>query len=300
VVNGKQITQGDFYRRILEQMGTGSLLAGVVTQQVVEDEARRKGITVTQTELDRRVDEILDSDAKQAGGRDKLEADYERVGLTVAGVRRDHERKARPELLLRKVVQSLRSVNDEKLRQYYQATYAQQRYSIRHVAYSFRPGPGQTEADAARLKLEARNKAARAADLIRKGEDFGAIARAESQDEVTAERGGELGAIPDDASVPEFLRQAFRLGVNEVSEPVENPYGGYHVFQVTAILPSESFVACKEKMAREIMEAEPSPEEMRAALLKLRDGADVRLAAEAQDLRNREPPAVTTGSEKKG
>ncbi len=277
-VNGKTITQGDFYRRVLQQFGTLRFLTGLITQEVVLQQAEKRGVHVTPEEIDRKVTEILEDEEQRAGGREKLARQYQELGLTFEEARQDRAREVESQLVLEKLVKSLRTVNDDVLREYYKVTYGHTRYATRHIAYSFRPQPGQSEEDAPRLKLEAQSRATRAADSIRKGSDFAAIARAESQDTVTAPRGGDLGAIFDDPKVvPEFMRAVFKLGVNDVSDPVENPNGGYHVFQVTAILPEESFVDCKSKMLREIQERPPSEEEVRDVLLKLRSGADVRV-----------------------
>lgn len=274
-VNEVSITQAEMYRRFLRQYGTRRYLEGLVSEEMVAQEARRRGITVTPEEISRRVDELLDDEARQAGGQAELERQYAEFGLTLAESRAERARELEARLTLSKLVKSLRVVNDEVLREFYKATYANTRHAVRHIAYSFRPRPGHTEADLPRLKLEAQNRALRAADRVRKGADFSALARAESEDEVTAARGGDLGALADDPRAPEFLRVVFKLAAGEVSEPVENPNGGYHVFQVTAIISGESFVDCQEKMRREILDAEPNEDEIRAALKKLRAQTEI-------------------------
>ncbi len=299
-VNGKPITQGELYRRILRQLGTRKALEGVVTQEIVLQEASRRGIKVTPDEVDRKIDDVVLEEERQAGGRANLERQYEDAGLTMAEAREDHRHEVESQLLLAKVVKALRNVDDNVLTEYYKATYAKARHATRHIAFSFRPDPSRPDEDPNQLKLEAHSKAARAADRIRKGADFAALARAESDDTVTAARGGELGAISNDSKmVPEFMRGVFKLGVLEVSDPVENPVGGYHVFQVTAILPGESFADCKEKMRREILEREPSLEEVRAALLALRKEAQTRAPSPEPRGPFAPTPSEVPGSEKK-
>ena len=277
-VNGRQITQRDFYLRALEQFGTHRFLTGFITQELVLQEALKAGIRVTPEEVDRKVTKLLEDEELKAGGREKLARQYEDLGLTLEEAGQDRAREVESQLVLEKLIKSRRNVNDDVLREYYKVTYGRTRYATRHIAYSFRPRPEQSDADVPRLRLEANSRAARAADRIRKGADFTTLARAESQDTVTASRGGELGAIYDDPKVvPEFMRAVFKLGVSEVSDPVENPNGGYHIFQVTRIIPEESFVDCKEKMLGELHDLPPSEEEVRDALLKLRSGADVRV-----------------------
>ncbi|HZN57491.1 MAG TPA: peptidylprolyl isomerase [Planctomycetota bacterium] len=281
-VNGIPLTQGQFYHRVLEQFGTRRFLAGVITQEIVRQEAEHAGIQATEAEVEHRVDAVLAEEARQAGGRAALERQYQELGMTLADARTEHTKDARTQILITKLVKSQRRVDDDALRTYYKVTYATTRYATRHVAYGFRPKEGETEADIPRLKLEAHNKAARAVDRLRKGADFAELARAESEDSVTASHGGDLGPIQDDPKVvPEFMRVIFKLAANEISDPVENPQGGYHVFQVTAILPGQSFVDVKEKMREEILNREPTVDEITRALDTMRKRAAVTFPGES-------------------
>ena len=69
---------------------------------------------------------------------------------------------------------------------------------------------------------------------LAKGEDFGAIARAESQDTGSAANGGSLGCFTRDAQlVPEFLAAAFSQPEGQVGPPVRTSFG-FHVIKVTS------------------------------------------------------------------
>lgn len=62
---------------------------------------------------------------------------------------------------------------------------------------------------------------------------FEQIARKESEDKVSGERGGELGFFSKEAMVPEFSAAAFAMKPNTISETVvKTPYG-YHIIKVT-------------------------------------------------------------------
>jgi len=65
------------------------------------------------------------------------------------------------------------------------------------------------------------------------GEDFAALAKAESDDAGSAVKGGSLGAFPRGRMVPSFDDAAFKLKPGELSEPVKSPYG-YHIIKVEA------------------------------------------------------------------
>jgi foldase protein PrsA len=70
-------------------------------------------------------------------------------------------------------------------------------------------------------------------DRIVAGEDFATVARAESKDTASAEKGGDVGCDITQATgfVPEFLLAVFAQPVGEVGAPVKTEFG-YHLIRV--------------------------------------------------------------------
>lgn len=288
-VNGVPISRAEFYRRVLQRFGAKELLDAVIEEELFVQEARRRRIRVPAERVRERVEEAIAGMARDAGGEERLAEIYAREGLGLADLRERLSREISTQILVAEVTKSLREVDDEALRAHYQETYARTRYRARHIAYGFAPRPGDTEGDVNRRKLEAFNKALRTADRVRRGADFAAIARTESEDEVTAARGGDLGAIHADSPMDPTLRRAIlELEPGAVSDPVENPAGGYHVFQVTEILPEKSFADCADAMRREILEREPDRGEIEKALETLRAQSSIRVFASPEPPHTRE------------
>ena len=98
--------------------------------------------------------------------------------------------------------------------------------------------PGQVRASHILLRTEGLEEdvvAARAQELAtaaRDGADFAELAREHSDDEATAELGGDLGLFGRGRMVPEFEGVAFALDVDAISDPVKSSFG-YHVIRVT-------------------------------------------------------------------
>lgn len=69
-------------------------------------------------------------------------------------------------------------------------------------------------------------------EIVDHGEDFADIARQESADSVSAERGGDLGEWTRGDFAAAFDSAAFSLPLNTVSEPVLTEFG-YHLIEVT-------------------------------------------------------------------
>ena len=279
-VNGRPISRGEFYLRVLRRFGTWKLLTGMIKEELFLQEAERLGLSVTAEERDTAVGEILAARAQEfPGGLDEMEKVYQREGMELTAVRRDLEREVATQLLIGKVTRASRRVDESTLHEYYQQTYRHQRYETRHVAYSYVPTSHDTGMDSGVLKREAETRARRAAERIRSGADFDTIAKAESDDKVTAARGGQLGGVHEESPMaPSLKRAIFSLGEGEVSDPVENlEGGGFHIFQVTRILPSESFVDCVDRLRRDLEEREPDLREIEQMLEGLRSRAQIRV-----------------------
>jgi peptidyl-prolyl cis-trans isomerase C len=104
--------------------------------------------------------------------------------------------------------------------------------SARHILIRFQGSqvplkPGQKDlTDAEAL--------AKAQDLRKKvvaGEDFAALAKAESDDAGSGANGGDLGTFHHGQMVPAFDTAAYALKPGEVSEPVKTQFG-YHIIKV--------------------------------------------------------------------
>ncbi len=63
------------------------------------------------------------------------------------------------------------------------------------------------------------------------GEDFAVIAKADSDDTGSAQKGGDLGEFHRGMMVPPFEQAAFSLKPGDISEPVKSPFG-YHIIIV--------------------------------------------------------------------
>lgn len=110
------------------------------------------------------------------------------------------------------------AVDDAAVRRFYEENpeaFAQT--CVRHILVD-------TEAAAASIKAR-----------IEAGEDFAAIARAESTDnqvpDGSAQKGGDLGCLPKGSLVPEFEAAMEALEPGQLSAPVQTQFG-YHLIQV--------------------------------------------------------------------
>jgi peptidyl-prolyl cis-trans isomerase C len=122
---------------------------------------------------------------------------------------------------------------DKDLQDYYQAhleEYTQTR--ARHILVRFKGSrvplrEGQPD----RSDEEALAHANALRERVLKGEDFAAVAKAESDDTGSGAQGGDLGSFARGRMVPEFEKAAFAQPVGEVGQPMKSAFG-YHIIQV--------------------------------------------------------------------
>jgi peptidyl-prolyl cis-trans isomerase D len=118
-------------------------------------------------------------------------------------------------------------VTDEDLQRYYGAHQDDFRRPARAVLSFVSVAKLPTQLDSAMILERARQLR----DSIVRGADFAAVARNESADSASRERGGSLGTFGRGQMVPPFEQAAFRIPVGQVSEPVTTAFG-VHLIKV--------------------------------------------------------------------
>jgi parvulin-like peptidyl-prolyl isomerase len=95
------------------------------------------------------------------------------------------------------------------------------------IAYRGAKGAGKT---ITRSKADAQKRAEEVIAKVKGGEDFTALVKPYSDDAGSVNGLGNLGKFKRDAMVKPFSEAAFALKVNEVSGPVETPFG-FHIIK---------------------------------------------------------------------
>lgn len=187
------------------------LLGRLVEGQVLDEAARREGVTVTAGQVDEQYRAIEQS----VGGPEQLEPQAAAAGYTLAGVNELARREAVRQALGDRLTQDVR-VPEEQLRQAYEAgDFDQVRTAMVQVA---------TLAEAQALLPQARGL---------DDEAFAELARTRSLDEQSKQNGGDIGLAPRSAfteGLEEYGAAAFGARVGDTFA-VASPSGG-HVVRV--------------------------------------------------------------------
>jgi parvulin-like peptidyl-prolyl isomerase len=125
-------------------------------------------------------------------------------------------------------------VDDASARQYYEQHKSE--YESAHVRHILiRMKGSQVAVQPGKKELTEQEALAKAQELRKKllaGDDFVALAKAESDDSGSALKGGDLGSIKrGQGLVAEFEQAALTLPVGQISEPVKTQFG-YHLIKV--------------------------------------------------------------------
>ncbi len=134
--------------------------------------------------------------------------------------------------------------------------------------------------DAIHSDEECRVRIEMLAARIQGGDDFATIARASSQDTVSAAKGGDLGWISLGDMMPEFETAMNVTTTGELS-PVFKSRFGWHVLQVTDRRDYDNTDEFKRSRARQLIRKRKTDEQLFLWLRRLRDEAyiDYRLAS---------------------
>ena len=178
-------------------------------------EADKLGIDVTDAQIAKTVDEVK----KQyfGGNQAKFEKGLQDQGYTEATLREDLRSQLLTEGIYNKVTSDVK-VTDADVKAFYDknpATYTvPESREVRHILVKTK-----AEADKIHAQLAA-------------GGDFAALAKANSLDPGSKDKGGELKVVRGQTVAP-FDKAAFSLKTNELSQPVKTQFG-YHIIQPVA------------------------------------------------------------------
>jgi len=230
-VNGVPIMKEELFEAMYVQGGR-EILEQLVTRQLIVQEGKAAGISVSDQELDQEIKKIIDENFQ--GDEDNLQMALDYYGITMASFRDD----ARLNLLVRKIALSKIDPSEEDIRQFFEQNSQlfgqQERVEARHILV-------ETEDEAIELVA-----------LLRAGEDFAKLASEHSLDPSNKDDAGYLGFFTRGMMVEEFDKAAFSLEVGVYSDPVQTIYG-FHIIEILDRIEADQVVF--EEIKDEVKEA---------------------------------------------
>ena len=211
----------------------------LVQQEELTQEAKKLGVTVSQKDLDKQVEQIKKT--YYNGSEKKFEQALKKDDITLQQL---EQYELRPNLLGQKLQAKVTSdvkVSDAAAQKYYNANKASlgtpKTREVRHILVK-----SKSLADQIETKLQ-------------NGADFAALAKQYSTDKGSAAQGGKLCVAHGGTSgactqtVPPFDKAAFSLKTHEISQPVKSVYG-YHIIQALGPVKPPHLPSFKEVEAQ--------------------------------------------------
>ncbi len=252
---GGDITQGELQQQIdliSQQSGQGKIspdshqykaavaqvMPQLVAVEISKAYAKEKGITVSQKEIDKGVQQQIDqikqqlaqqaqSQGQNVSGDQAYKQALQQANLTEKELKK-RIRQQLPESLLVQKVQKKVVGNTTPSKKEIQAFYDKNKKQFqvpeqrctRHILFT---------KDQKKLAEETKKK------LQKDSSQFGKLAKKYSQDPGSAAKGGDLGCLTSsDQLVPEFKSAVFKAKKGEIVGPVKTQFG-YHLIEVTDI-----------------------------------------------------------------
>lgn len=270
-VNNQNITQGQFDVEFDKQAGNGiakalgidvkddknSFLYMLIKDRVVNElivkallnqEMQKRGIEVTNKDVDDAVKEIID----KVGSKEQLDALLKQNGISNSQFKKDLKEEVKMKKLAKELGSS--SVSDAEAKKFYNDNISKFKHPDKvrasHILISVNPqeieevvksDPNNKNIDEtavkAKVAAEVQAKEAKANQILAEAKknptQFAKLAKENSEDTATANKGGDLGFFAAKEMVPEFSKAAFSMKPNTISDkPVKTQFG-YHIIMVT-------------------------------------------------------------------
>jgi foldase protein PrsA len=207
-INGEAITKDQLYDAMVKQGGQQALDM-LIMEKIIEMEAKKQGIQVTEQDVDKEIDKM----AEQYGGREAFERIIGMYGYSIDGMKKDIGMSLKIEELLRPSI----SITEEEMKEYFEEN--KETFAV------------EEQVKASHILTETEEAVAEVKEKLDAGEDFAELAKEYSIDEANKNYGGDLGIVKRGEMVPEFEEAAFSMEAGSISEPVKTQFG-YHIIKV--------------------------------------------------------------------
>ncbi len=245
-------------------------LESIIRREILYQESRKTGVKIDQTAVNLELDALK----KQFRSEAEYKNELARRNLSEDALRVRLERNLAVQRYIERQFAEKIVVTDREMTTYYEnrIDLFKQPLQVRVSHILVRADPAGEES----RRQEARRKAEQILERLKKGQDFAAIAR-EQSDGPTRENGGDLGYIKRGQLDKQLDDAVFSLKPGETSEIIETGYG-FNLFKAVDRRP-ETILAydnVKEQI-RKYLQMEKAKQEADLFAKKMREKASVEI-----------------------
>ncbi len=242
----------------------GRIVSNLIVNALLDEEMTKRNIKVTNADLEEAIKVVID----KVGSKENLDKILKQNGVTVSQFKND----LKQEVKIKKLAETLGNsdVSDAEAKDFYNKHIDSFKYpdkvrashiliavnpeEIREIIKSDSANSKLTDAEiSAKVAEQIRAKEAKAKELYNKAKQdpstFAQLAKENSDDTVSAQRGGDLDFFAKNEMVPEFAQAAFANKPETVVGPVKTQFG-YHIIYVKDRMAAgqEPFEKAKNKI----------------------------------------------------
>jgi peptidyl-prolyl cis-trans isomerase C len=197
---------------------------------VLKQEAKARKVAISDAEIESQIDSLRASAKTEENFKKQLAARK----MTLEQLRADARNELAIARMMNDQVASATPATDAEAKAFYDQNPARfkrdETVRASHILVKVEPNADEATKKQARAKIDGILKRAKA------GEDFGALAK-QNSDDGSASVGGDLNYFPKQQMVPEFSNAAFALKTGEISDVVTTQFG-YHIIKLTDRKPA--------------------------------------------------------------
>lgn len=252
------------------QEAVKSVLDGMIGSELLFQKAQSIPIEIAQADLDQRM-----TQTREGMGAEGLKAELEKRRMGEKDLERLMRVNLTIEKMIRETIIDTTVVSDEEMKKFYDEHLDQMKepeyVEASHILVKSGAGDPPEQKQAARGKIDA------LLGRLKGGENFEALAREQSDDRASAERGGALGTVHRGQTVPVFEEVAFKLQPGQTSDVVESDFG-FHIIKVTGkqAAGTAPFDRAREKIA-EFLKRQRSQQSIESLVESLRASAKIEV-----------------------
>lgn len=258
IVNGQKVSARDFYTFAGKGRNGANALTGAILEQMILQAAQKAGVTVSEKEIDQRIEETRES-LKEDPGLPSLEELVRSESLTWDDLRWQ----TRISLLVDRLCTRDVKVTEEQLKSYFEQN---------RVRTYDKPG----RADLHVMVLASQKDAVQVRQQLVQGQPFEKLAaerslQFQSQQGAVGQVNRESGIIP-----PTVFDAAYKLNVGDITQPLKDG-DKYYLVRLDNKLPAEQadYEKAKERVRRDYLRNNGTPVEI--FIMNLKEDAKVRI-----------------------
>ncbi len=272
-----------------EQVDERTILNQMVESKLFEQEAKKRGLTVSEEELDASIAEVR---SRYGLNEEQMEEVLKKQNLTPESFREQWRQQTLGNKLMESQLRNKIVVTDQEIKEYYEENYGVIDYSA-GITETYQE---EEEVEIAHILISpetpnAEDKAVEVAQMAKSGDDFATLAREYSDDSFTADKGGNLGTFKKGDLIEQLEIAVERTPEGKVTGPVQSP-AGYHVLKVLNRTDpgnkkdkkkeekseDEIFISDTEKAEiSQILQRQKAQEQLRTWLEEMREKAYVEI-----------------------